>query len=362
MLNRRQIISSLLALSAFPSASWSDVGNPEYLSTLKNASGDFFLKGFSSNGTVVFSIPLPARGHAVVAHPSKPKAVVFARRPGNYAMVLNCCDGSILQRLEAPLGSHFYGHGTFLDSGKTLCTTENNYSTGRGRIGFWDAERGYQRLYDIDSGGVGPHQLLSLKDQKTLVVANGGIRTHPKHGRKKLNLDIMRSNLTYLTPEGDFLGKLEIEEKFHHLSIRHLDINDNDQVIFAMQWEGKQDYYGPLVGMHIIGGVCRYIEAPEPEQIKMKAYTGSICYNSNGDRFAISSPRGGRVQIFSGTGDFLRGWSNIDVSGLAPLKEGFMITTGNGRIAKLSVMEEMVISQSTLHWDNHLLRLRKSSC
>ncbi len=337
--------------------SWSDVGSPEYLSTLKDISGNFSLKGFSSNGTFAFSVPLPSRGHAVVAHPSIPQAVVFARRPGNYALVLNCCDGSILQRLEAPLGSHFYGHGTFLDSGRILCTTENNYSTGRGSIGFWDSQRGYRRLYDIDSGGVGPHQVLSLKNQKTLVVANGGIRTHPKHGRRKLNLDTMHSNLAYLNSTGDVLAKLEIEDKSHHLSIRHLDINNKDQVIFAMQWAGRDDYFGPLVGMHMMGGDCLFVEAPEPEQIKMRAYTGSIAFNSNGDKFAISSPRGGRVQIFSDTGEFLRGWNNLDVSGLAPLKEGFMITTGNGRIAKLSVKEEKEISQSTLFWDNHLLKL-----
>ena len=112
--------------------------------------------------------------------------MAFARRPGTFALVLDCAAGVVLRRLEAPGGRHFYGHGAFLEGGAILATTENAFETGEGRIGLWDAATGYARLGEIPSGGIGPHEAVRLPGIDTLGVANAGIRTHPASGCENL--------------------------------------------------------------------------------------------------------------------------------------------------------------------------------
>ena len=82
------------------------------------------------------------------------------------------------------------------------CLPPNRSSfPGAGLIGVWARADAYHRLDEFSSGGIGPHEILRLPSGN-LAVANGGIRTHPETGRKKLNLDTMRPNLTVLSPTG----------------------------------------------------------------------------------------------------------------------------------------------------------------
>jgi hypothetical protein len=55
-------------------------------------------------------------------------------------------------------------------------------------IGVRDASAGYRHIGELPSHGIGPHDLALLSDERTLVVANGGIRTHPDRRREELNL------------------------------------------------------------------------------------------------------------------------------------------------------------------------------
>ncbi|MEL6318445.1 MAG: DUF1513 domain-containing protein, partial [Pseudomonadota bacterium] len=199
--SRRAFLSGGLAAAAAaaaPSLSWADAGGPRYLAAARRADGAFALCGLSHTGDIVFEIDLPARGHAAAAHPSRPLAVAFARRPGRYALVIDCARARLLARLEAPAGRHFYGHGAFDRDGDRLFTTENAYEPGVGRVGVWDATGGFARMGEWASGGVGPHDALFDPASNQLVVANGGVQTHPDSGRSKLNLPTMRSNLARL--------------------------------------------------------------------------------------------------------------------------------------------------------------------
>ena len=98
--------------------------------------------GLNAQGQDIFRILLPARGHAACAHPSVPEAVAFARRPGTYALVIDCVSGAVTQQIEAPEGRHFNGHGIYLSDGDTLCTPENDYSAGRGVVGVLVTQSG----------------------------------------------------------------------------------------------------------------------------------------------------------------------------------------------------------------------------
>ncbi len=248
MTSRRAFLTGLLAASATPNLTWADAGSPAYLAAAKLSDESFALFGLSSTGQDVFQIPLPGRGHAAAVHPVKPEAVAFARRPGRFALVIDCTTGQLIQRLDAPIGRHFYGHGTFIHDGELLCTTENNIETGEGIIGLWARSENYRRIAEFSSGGVGPHELKTMPDDRTVVIANGGIRTHPDTGREKLNLETMRPNVSFVNSSGKLQAKIELPPELHLNSIRHLDVSSDGMIAFGMQWQGDVSETPDLVG------------------------------------------------------------------------------------------------------------------
>ena len=102
---------------------------------------------------------------------SQPQAVAFARRPGTFALVINCFTGSVQHQLTPPEGRQFNGHGAYSLDGSLLMTSEVVADTSEGRIGLWDTAR-YTRLTDWPSHGIGPHEIKRLPDGR-LAVANG---------------------------------------------------------------------------------------------------------------------------------------------------------------------------------------------
>lgn len=195
-----------------------------------------------------FEIPLPARGHAAAAHPSRPQAVAFARRPGTFALVIDCASGRLLSTLACPEGRHFYGHGAYSRAGDLLYTTENDFTKGTGRIGIWDVAAGYARVGEIASGGIGPHDIRRLPGSDTLIVANGGIDTHPDSGRAKLNIPTMAPNLTYIEAER-IVEQAALPSALHKNSIRHLAVGPGGEVALGMQWQSETPVEA-LVGLH----------------------------------------------------------------------------------------------------------------
>lgn len=357
MTSRRTFLGGLLAASALPRLTWADAGGPTYLAAAKEPDGSYALFGLTPEGADVFRVPLPGRGHAAAAHPLAPEAVTFARRPGTFALVIDCSVGRVAHRLTAPTGRHFYGHGTFVDGGDILCTTENDIETGEGRIGLWSRAAGYERVGEIASGGIGPHDLKILSDDKTLVVANGGIRTDPEFGRDKLNLDTMRPNLTYLSLGGRIEEQIELLPELHQNSIRHLALGPDDLVAFAMQWQGDVADAPPLLGLHRRGDKPRLLSAELSEQIAMQGYAGSIAIDHAGSTVAITSPLGGRVHMFNVDGRFQASLRRADVCGIGAAGSGFTATDGMGGISRLEDADLKVLMTAGRSWDNHLVAI-----
>ena len=86
----------------------------------------------------LFQLPLPGRGHAAAVHPSRPEAIAFARRPGTFALVINCATGEVTHRLTPPDGMQFNGHGAFSLDSALLMTSEVVAESSEGRIGLWE--------------------------------------------------------------------------------------------------------------------------------------------------------------------------------------------------------------------------------
>ncbi|MGJ8586148.1 MAG: DUF1513 domain-containing protein [Marinosulfonomonas sp.] len=354
MANRRQFLAGLLAAGMVPKPSWADAGGPAYLSAAGLPSGGYALCGIGANREVLFQITLPSRGHAAAAHPTRPEAVAFARRPGTFAIVLDCSDGRVKTRLESPEGRHFYGHGAFSGDGQWLFTTENDYEAAEGRIGVWDVAAGYARVDEFASGGTGPHDLKRLPGSEVLVVANGGIETHPDAGRAKLNIATMQPNLSYLE-DGQVVEQARLSPDLHRNSIRHLAVSETGQVAFGMQWQG--DGAAPaLVGLHRRGAEVQLFDSPEEELHRMGNYIGSIAFSEDESRVAVTSPRGGRVQQFDvETGVFAAGLDIEDACGVAAQQGGFVVTTGQGNIDAVTGQQITPFQVRDLMWDNHLI-------
>lgn len=352
MATRRGFIAGVAAALTLPRPGWADAGSPAFLAAARQGQG-FVLCGLSPDGQAVFSIPLPARGHAAAAHPARPEAVAFARRPGTFALVIDCARGMPAHRLTPPEGRQFNGHGAFSADGARLYTSEVLAETSEGRLGVWDASRDYARIGEWPSHGIGPHELRRMSDGR-LVVANGGIRTDPSD-RRKLNLDSMRPNLTYLSPEGALLDQVTLAPELHQASIRHLAPGPGGAVACALQWEGDPAEPAPLLALHRPGAPLQPCPVPETEAWAMKGYAGSIAWN--GDRIALTSPPGGVVQLFDASGGFVATIRRMDASGIAPLADGLMLTDGSGAVSRVTADGLAPLQRHDLAWDNHLVAL-----
>ena len=358
MADRRSFLAGMLAAGLCPGPSWADVGSPAFLAAARIPEGSHALFGLTERGEITFRLPLPSRGHAAAAHPSSPEAVVFARRPGTFALVLDCRSGALRSRIETPAGRHFYGHGTFSSDGSLLFTTENDYSMARGVVGIWDASRGYVRTAEVLSGGTGPHDMILMPDGTTLAVANGGIDTHPDSGRAPLNLPTMSPNLSYLDLSGRIVDQFEPESALRKNSIRHLALAADETVCFAMQWQGDPLQRPPLLGIHRRGGQARFCSAPPRVHVRMKGYAGSIAAAKGGNLVAVTSPRGGVAQIFDVRRETYSGqYACPDICGVSRSGAGFAVTAGTGLIAGLNGNSEIWRRDAACQWDNHLVRV-----
>lgn len=353
MNTRRGFLAGLLTAASLPSFSWASVGDPAFLAAAKSGER-FVLVGLTARGNEVFRVDLPDRGHAGAAHPTEPVVVAFARRPGNFALVVDCMNGDVIHHLTPPAGTHFNGHGVFMFSGDLLITSEQQSATSQGQLGLWDTRSRYRRIGAIDTHGIGPHEVALMPDRITLAVANGGIKTDPSD-RTKLNIDTMRPNLAYLDLEQGLIDMVELDPELSLSSIRHLAVNDDGLLAFAMQWQGDVYEAGPLLGLHRAGQKPVLCNAPLTHELEMQGYAGSVAFSGDGSSVAITSPLGGRINQFSTDGQFLRSNSQPDVCGIATAPDGFVTSDGTGRLGNLSNGNHRTLTQFDLNWDNHII-------
>ena len=64
-------------------------GDEVFASAYRDKTGNYGVLFLDELGSIVHRVALPGRGHDVVFHPYRRQCVVFARRPGNFALVLD---------------------------------------------------------------------------------------------------------------------------------------------------------------------------------------------------------------------------------------------------------------------------------
>lgn len=373
--NRRQLLglgALLLGSPAFVAAKQDGTNNPLMLSAASDADDKHWVLGFElteTGATEVFRSPVPERAHHISINQQFGFFVVVARRPGTWLSLGDLATGAIFREFRVPADRHVFGHGIFSADGNHFYTTESDFEDQQGdsgRIVVWDvtgegAAADLVRTQEFPSYGVGPHELLLMPDNETLVIANGGIRTHPSHDRDNLNVDTMVPSLAYIDRRtGELREQQFLPEEFHQASIRHLDVNPAGSVIVGMQFEGEPFLEVPLVATHQRGEPLQLLLAPAEVQVQMKQYVGSIRYAEDGRYFVASCPVGNLLTFWhADTGEMIHSIRARDGCGVCATETGFAFSTGTGRLAHIELATGVVTEHEEprlqhLFWDNHL--------
>ena len=358
---RAVLVGAGLAATGLGIARWK-LRQPQalFLSAHHDYSDRPHLGAFDQQGRLLFRLPIELRAHSAAFNPARRDvAVVFARRPGNRLYEIDLASGTTRRVARSSEHRHFYGHGVFSPDGRYLFTTENDFENGVGVIAVRDGET-LTQVRQMPSHGVGPHELAFLGDGRTLVVANGGIRTHPDYPRQKLNIHAMEPSLAYVdAASGALRARHALDNRF--LSIRHLVVGPGDLVCIALQHEGLPDEATPLVGFQRGKEPIVLAAAPEPVLRSLDHYTASICLHAGSGIAAVSCPRGGQVTFWDTAATrFVTALPIRDAGGicLSADGEGFVVTNGRGDIhtIRADTLQPAAapVTVAGTRWDNHL--------
>lgn len=337
---------------------WPQGRQPLLLSARDNAAGEHFAVAYTLAGDKVFATQVNERCHDICMHPFLPLAVFVGRRPSTESYLLDLQTGQLLQTFTTPANRHFQGHAVFDARGERLYSTENDTDEpGRGVIGVWQLAptQQMQRMTELASHGVGPHQLLWMPDGETLVVANGGIRTE-SGSREELNLDAMEPSLVLMNTAGECLSKELLADSMN--SIRHLAVARDGTVIAVQQYQGSKQEHIDLLAIKPPQQALAVFPVAEQQRSKMQQYAASVAIHDDLRLVAMTAPRGGRVFIWDLDSAELRLDAPFpDCAGVAASSEGFVVTTGVGRCRAYDCRTPQISMQPLAMpaglWDNH---------
>jgi len=388
MLRRDFILSSALLglahkVDAAAVANQTEQNNPlavRFVSAAKSNLGEHFFVCLNNQFDIIAQHLIPARGHSIACS-SLGHIAAVGRRPAGFCLVLDD-RGEKLVELTAQAGRHFYGHGVYSADGATLYLTESNYHIQgtRGVVGIFDVHRQYVRVGEFMTEGIGPHEILLSPDGTQLIVANGGIQTHPETGRKKLNIGTMKPSLVYLDRlSGELVHQVSLEDELRYNSIRHLSLGLDGRVYIALQQQNKDRILSCLIARFDPEEAKLEKVHVQPElQLLLNGYVGDICVDHSGRFVAASSPKGGIVVLIDTQTSVMEQVQLDDVCGLTtPLLRAeeksnlglsmspgqFIASTGQGKLVLLELTASAV-KQTVLHdtggimsWDNHIRRI-----
>ncbi|KQV44250.1 MULTISPECIES: DUF1513 domain-containing protein [unclassified Rhizobium] len=339
------------ALSLSPGAAFAlSRTDAVYASGFMAPDGSYGIATVTEQGEIVEKVALPARAHGMAYSAATGKSVAFARRPGTYAMIFDPLGRAEPIVIGAVEGRHFFGHGCFSADGRLLYATENDFAANRGMIGVYDGTDGFARIGEFPSYGIGPHDMTLSADGGLLVIANGGIETHPDFGRTKLNLDHMEPSLALVdTRTGALVERHTMPERWRQLSTRHVDIDARGRVWFACQYEGPRNDLPPLAGSFAPGEDLSFVDLPEEATVALANYVGAVAVNRAEGLVCLTSPKEGvAVTLEAATGKVIRQERVPDAAGVAASPKSFAVSSYDGDFAG---------RRSDVAWDQHIVRI-----
>lgn len=291
---RNFLLGSLLAGSTLSAYHFSKRSSTTLVNGHIDITGQHWLSTFGPTGDEYARVALPEQAHGVAINPNKNHIVAFPSLPGTIAPVLNH-KGIEVSRLFAHQGRHFNGHGTFSTDGQLLYASQNIADSGEGVIAVYSINT-FKQIKEISAFAIGPHDIHLSPDGSSLVVAGGGLKTHPLSGRLELNIASMRSNLLRIsTATGTLISRHELP--IDKLSIRHLDVSDKGSILISCQYKGETQL-APLVGLIRPNEELRMLEIDGDNLWKMKQYTASVRF-INDQLAVVSCPRGNLLSFWN---------------------------------------------------------------
>ena len=363
---------------------------------------EFAVVGIDSQRQICWQTAMPERVHDILIQPNQESSnasaahnngtdlhnriarnnsidvAVMGRRPSEWFWVLAADSGKLKYSIKAEANRHFYGHACYSLEGDLLYVTENNISDFSGVIGIYDVASGYKKIGEFATQGIGPHEIVMHPDGKTLVIANGGIKTE-RASREELNIDSMQPSLVYLDRHE---GKLiqQVYPAHNQMSVRHLAMHDDGTVIIGIQFQGERHLNVPMVLTHRLSQsefTALQMDQTNPNGWhRFHHYIASVSVDSNRNLVCATSPIGGCAAVFDlNSGELIESVDLADCAGVAvyPSSTGhnsttdkaesptFLVSDGQGALTQIkvniqtrpfSVKVEKV--QQPYAFDNHL--------
>ena len=307
------------------------------------------------------------RGHQVVGFPGDAnKVLMVGRRPERRVLLFNLATGHTSLAFETENDEHLFGHACFDLAGEHIYTTEASSDSEQGHIVVRDAVN-FEVVDRFSSYGVGPHQFCMSADGKKLIVANGGILTRPNSGRKALNLNSMQPSLVFID-----LDTYDLVERHtlpaRHASIRHIDVNSDDIVSVAIQFQREavsHNRISELCALYKPDTGLQVLKAPDGIYSAMNDYVGSTVINAKARVAGFTSPRGNLAVFWKIDTEELLGYHRFhDVCGITvdETQEYFVLSNSAGEIRHIhasNMHEEKSMRRrfDDIAWDNHMTRI-----
>ncbi|HEY5809716.1 MAG TPA: DUF1513 domain-containing protein [Povalibacter sp.] len=329
------------------------------LSAFEDPRGDQYVGGVVLTTSKVFGAKVPMRAHGCAVDPRDPARVLFfARRPGTLAFELRRDSMSVRTVLETPAGRHLAGHGLFSHDGRFLFTPEYDYDHQRGVLAVRDADD-LRILEEIDTHGIDTHEVAWLPGGRSLLVANGGIMTHPRNFRRKLNIPTMDPSLCVIdAASGDCKEQWRLPD--HLLSIRHLAVTTGGIAAVGLQYEGEPAAAPGIVALYAPQSALHLLTAPAAERARFHGYVASVTISEADNLIAAACPYGGGVACWSLRERRYLGFiSASETYGLSRLADGTVVASQRDgtayEIDKTPLRSHFLQldSEITLRWDDH---------
>ncbi len=364
MLKRRDFMLGMASAAALASLSPGLLAQTRegcFISAANTATGDHRVLIADVQGKVVHSLEVAERCHAGCLRPASDEVAFFSRRPGRQLNIIDAKQGRLVQVVTSEPGEHFYGHGAFSPEGDLLYATAHRYEESEGVLNVYAADQSYRLTGQIQLGVMDPHEVRLHPNGRDLVVAAGGIQTHPDYGRIKLNLDRMQPALLVVDR---LTGKVtqRHQPSHHQLSMHHLDISPEGIVVAGYQFEGAEWKRPNLIAwLDVEKQRFEEIRLPDADQQVLRNYIASVAMDAVTGVVAVTAPRGNRVVLLDyRRRRYLHSIELDDVSGVLPLPEGgFICTSGMGGVYRLTPgsQELQQVRSDSIRWDNHLTQV-----
>jgi uncharacterized protein len=373
-LSRRKFLvasasATTLAAGAALFSSQSKAHTGTLLSAFEDARGDQYVGGLSLRDKKVFGTRVPMRAHGCAVNPLDSNRVLFfARRPGTQAFELDRTTLRVRTVFSTRTGQHLAGHGVYTPNGEFVLTPEHDYEHARGVVVVRDA-RSFEVVREMDTGGIDPHELAWLPDGRSLLIANGGIMTHPRTFRRKLNISSMDPSLVVLdASSGELQGQWRLPD--HLLSIRHVAMTSNGTTAVGLQYEGGKERTPGIVALYrpqrsstsapFATGEFRLLTAPPQETRRFAGYVASVAISETHDSVAAACPYGGGVACWSLRDERYLGFiAAAETYGLSRVADGSILASQRDGTAygldetRLRSQFMKIFSWQAIRWDDH---------